>query len=186
VKKRFTWVEEMGTYCREYLGDREATWSWTNDWSGFNIPCEVIQQVHELGIIDPNHYDSLMLGIHGLIMSETLHQKAYLIGTCGDEVLDHELTHAMFYVDGVYRANVERIFNKAPMKLREDLIDAMATQNYPRKTAIDEINAYITTGESGYFDTVKDQSELDDLRSKLRSLHRETFPDFIKSVDTTV
>lgn len=183
---KFTLVQQMGAYNREYLEDNDATWTYCSDWGGYNIPAEVIKQVHDLGIPDPNHYDSLMLGIYGMIMCDTFNKKAYIIGTHIDEdeklsesMLKHEMTHAMWYTNDEYREKALAIIDSVSEDLREALIDALAKQNYPRKTALDEINAYLTTGTCGYFDLIENQDELDEMTRLLKKLHREYYDKFI-------
>lgn len=177
---RFTLVEQMSAYCREYLKDEDATWSYTSDFSGFNFPADVIKHVHQLGIPDPNHYDSLMLGIYGLMHARAQGKPAYIIGTCSgdDATLDHEMTHAMWYIDDEYREIALKAINACSQELRDSVVNALAEQNYPAKVAFDELNAYVTTGEAGFFDGVKQQEELDSLRASLRKLHRERFKKF--------
>lgn len=187
---RFTLVQQMGAYCREYLKCNDSTWSWTSDWSGFNIPAETIKQVHDLGIPDPNHYDSLMLGIYGMIMCETFNMNAYIIGTYIDKknkkleasMLRHEMTHAMYYINNDYRNKVVDALSAIDEKLRQDLIKALSDQNYPPKTALDEINAYLTTGTMGYFTKIKDQNGLRKLTKQLKKLHLDHYDSFVNVV----
>lgn len=179
-ENKFTLVQQMGAYCREYLKDNNADWTYGSDWGGFNVPVSVIKQVHDLGILDFNHYDHIMIGVHDMIMCETLNKSAYLIGTSSinDSLLHHEMTHAMFYLDDVYRNACTKLINLVSDELLAALVDAMNKQNYPTKVAIDEIQAYITTGEAGFFDHIKEQKELNVLRAKLRELHQKTYPVF--------
>lgn len=185
-EKSFTLVEQMGMYVRKQLEDPEKKWSYPQDWGGYNMPVETIKQVHDLGIKDPNFYDSFMFGVYGLIMADTCNEKAYLIGTYVDEddqkkqesYIKHEVTHAMFYLDKEYRTSCLEFLDSIPKSLREELVKAMKDNGYPEKTSLDEIQAYITTGEAGYFDLVEDQENLDELRIMLRKLHRERYPIF--------
>jgi len=187
---RFTLVEHMGAYRREYLENNDELWCYPTDWAGYNLPASVIKQVHDLGIPDPNHYDSLMLGIYGMIMCETMGKAAYIIGTyvhegedenAGALTMKHELTHALFATNDEYREKVLEIINSVSVELREKLIGILAKNNYPRKTALDEINAYLTTGGGGYFDHVEDElPEFDDLKASLKKLHKIYYTKFME------
>lgn len=178
--KKFTWVQQMGFYCREYLQDNNADWSYGSDWGGFNIPLSVIKQVHDLGIPDPNHYDSLMIAIHDMVFCDSLGKETYLVGTSSStekSLLRHELTHAMFHIDEEYRKESTLIIESAPRKLEDALKEVLRNANYPDKVHIDEIQAYITTGEGGHFDDVEENG-LEELRSCLRALHKKTYKKF--------
>jgi hypothetical protein len=187
--KQFTLVQQMSAYCREHLLSPDADWSYTTDWSGYNFPAETIRQVHDLGILDPNHYDSLMYGLHGMIEAETVGKPAYIIGTsCSSKqtTLDHELAHAMYYLNEDYRKWVGRILDFFTYRhLVAKLGSRLASQNYPSKVHADEIQAYITTGEGSIFDTVPEDPQetalLDELRSKLKAAFAHHFPSFMQA-----
>jgi hypothetical protein len=111
---QFTLVQQMSAYCQEHLKNKDADWSYCSDWRGFNIPVGVISEVHDLGILDPNHYDSFMKGVAEMIDADSMGKPAYLIGTASAgsiDLLRHELTHAMYYVDAEYRRNVNRFLS---------------------------------------------------------------------------
>lgn len=177
---KFTLVQQQSAYCRDHLGSPDADWTYTSDWSGYNIPAYVIEKVHSLGIPDPNHYDSLMLGIYGMIQGATLGKDAYLIGTFkGTEVstLQHELTHAMFYLDQDYNNSVRGLLFDNPVT--SELSEALYRKGYPYKVAVDEIQAYLTTGDAGMFDDLECQEGITDLRNRLVPLHMKYFPRFM-------
>lgn len=179
-ESKFTLVQQMSAYCRDHLSSPDADWSYTSDWSGYNIPADIIPQVHNLGIPDPNHYDALMAGVYGMIQSATLGKKAYLIGTfTGADVstLDHELTHAMFYLNDAYSSAVGDLIYKSPARL--PLEKALYKAGYPRKVAIDEIQAYLTTGGYTAFDELGCQEDITDLKNRLVSLHLRYFDVFV-------
>jgi len=173
-EKKFTIAQFMAAYSKDNSGPRTRYFSYPTDWSGFNIPADIIRQVRELGIDDPNHYDSLMHGVYEMIQADT-EGPAYLIGTYGraKKSLDHELAHAMFYIDGAYQDRVLNVINGVSDSLRENLYKALRHEGYTDKTIPDEIQAYITTGELKIFEKVEEKDELDELRQTLKKLHEE-------------
>lgn len=176
---KFTLVQQQSAYCRDHLGSPDADWSYTSDWSGYNIPASVIKDVHDLGIPDPNHYDALMAGVYGMIQGATLGKKAYLIGTTTDaevSTLNHELTHAMYYLDDAYSSAAGDLIYKSPARIL--LEKALYKAGYPRKVAVDEIQAYLTTGKYTAFDELECQGEIAELKAKLSSLHFVHFAKF--------
>lgn len=184
-EKSFFLVEQMGIYTREM--NKNSSWTYTDDWGGFNIPVNVIKNVHDKGIPDHNFYDDLMKGIYGFIKVDSLGKDAYLIGTASKSkksnsaYLKHELTHAMFYIDVEYRTLVLNEINDLNVKTIQKLVNCMKDQGYPKKVAFDEINAYITTGEDGHFKSVTRLKEIKKLRKNLISLHKERFEKWLNS-----
>lgn len=82
----------MSWYVKEQ--SKDGSFSYPQDWGGFNLPVDIISKVHELGIDDPNHYDSLMFALYRMISAQC--DGAYLIGVGkGVELDEHEMTHAM-------------------------------------------------------------------------------------------
>jgi hypothetical protein len=182
---KFTLVQQMSAYCREHLLSPDADWSYTTDWSGYNFPAEVIKQVHDLGIPDPNHYDSLMYGLYGMIESETVGKPAYVIGTsdCSKgTTLNHELAHAMYYLDKEYKDWVHRILDYYTFRITvRKMGQCLSYANYPEKVHADEIQAYVTTGEGEMFKSLEGDStlELKGLRADLAKAHAQHFPKFM-------
>lgn len=193
----FTWP----TYIRWYIeknqrkNQRKNTFDYAADWAGFNHPVDVIKQVHDLGIPDPNEYDELMMSVYKLIMRDET--KAYLIGAPpGSSTEKHELTHAMWYLNDEYKKRATnfiiplhdmRCNNKALADheaLVADLKTALFNLGYTESTAIDEINAFITTGEGGHFAAAskKHKKEMESLRKRLKELHKQFYPAFTKDM----
>lgn len=184
--QRFTLVEQQQAYCREHLGSADANWTYTTDWSGYNIPAQVIDEVHSLGIPDPNHYDSLMAGIYGMIKAETLGKEAYLIGTtkgCNPSTLSHELTHGMYRLNKDYQGDVIAVIHGCGVlgHLKQILSDG----NYPDKVHIDEINAYMTTGDQFFnvsdYEFLQHTEAYKQTKNLLVELHNKHYPKFINA-----
>lgn len=177
---KFTIAAYMSWYSKTF---GEGKFTYTDDWSGFNLPVDVIKHVHARGIDDPNHYDFLMYGVYGIISSQLKDgEKGYLIG-CDendDSIKDHELTHALFYINDDYRYQVKELLLKASSdsKIINEMSKSLLDSGYCQKVVIDEIQAYVTTGEQEYFDEVSDQKRLNKLRNDLKSLHAKYFNDF--------
>lgn len=168
--KPFTLAEYMSWYANEF---GEGSFTYTEDWSGFNIPREIITEVHKLGVTDMNHYDHLMLGVAG--MTE---RGSYLIGVSDEsDVKDHELTHAMYYIDASYASAINFALTTSPQDLVDSMKLALHNEGYAMSSTTDEIQAYVTTGENKMFDDIE-HPYLDALRSRLIAIHKEHFNRF--------
>jgi hypothetical protein len=176
----FTIAEYMSWYTRTYGSGKN--FYYPSDWGGFNIPVEIINKVRSAGISDPNHYDSFMWGIYGFING--CDPGSYLIGiTDVCQLREHELTHAMYYIDDEYRAATTHIFDRTPIELITALSDALLNEGYAPITVMDEIQAYITTGESDMFQDIK-HDYFDTLRSQLIELHKKHFAAFCSPISS--
>lgn len=194
--KNFTLIEHINEYVKNYQTEK-GLWTYWNDWGGFNIPAHIIKEVHDNGIKDYNHYDSLMDGIYGLAMGDAKSSRAYLIGTSKTftsgiknysetKYLKHELTHAMFYLNEEYSNNVKIILGEATANYSNSLwkfLYKALRDSYADNVIEDEINAYITTGEGEYFKKLpkKLTKQMNLLRKKLKALHKKEFNKWLNS-----
>ena len=180
--RKFTWAEYIDWYCRDQ--NKEGNFSYMTDWGGFNIPVDVIGQVVSLGIDDPNHWDMLMMGLYRTIMAET--DRAYLIGVTGDDGLDkHEMTHAMYYLDEVYRNKCLGIIFETDPDLIQGIREVLFAKGYTEKTFHDEVQAYLTEDRKLFKDDESKASfeeGYNKLQERLKAIHDEHYPIFIKDV----
>lgn len=142
--RKFTLAEYISWYTKK--PESPGLFNYHNDWTAFNLPAKIIKEVHDLGIQDPNHYDSIMLGLYGMMTSQD--EDPYLIGyKKGSTANSHELSHAMYYLSKNYRDDVQAI-------LKDDNLtgivwlfsEALRDIGYHDNSIEDEIQAYINTG----------------------------------------
>jgi hypothetical protein len=96
--KIFTLAEYRKWYSQRYGG-----WTYYTDWGGFNIP-DYVFEPFKAGSFDP-----LTRAEKDLLNAfRQRNGKFYVIGTFGKnpDSLDHEICHALFYLDYVYRNTV--------------------------------------------------------------------------------
>ncbi len=177
--RKFTIAEFMSWYVKDQ--SKTGTFSYPQDWAGFNLPVRVIAQVRSLGIDDPNHYDDLMSFIYSTIVAEC--DDAYLIGLEKSGTLDrHEMTHAMFHIDGAYQQQVLHALEHVQKDLVEELKAILLDNGYAESTATDEVNAYVTTGDCGFFEAHRDTPEYKELQRVLMIIHDTYYPIFIAGI----
>jgi hypothetical protein len=121
--------------------------SYSSDWSGFNIPSEIIESCSK-NIQDFNEYDKIMLSIYDTIRKEEK-DKFYLIGTDMDDgsLLHHEVAHGMYYTNDKYKRDVLSLIHAMPQRVHTRLCKRLLnTGCYAENVLDDEIQAYISTG----------------------------------------
>lgn len=177
-RQMFTLAEFMSWYSAN-KGD--GMFTYTDDWGGFNMPANIIAEVHRRGIPDPNHYDALMLSIYELISIEC--KDSYIIGVSSydtDSYKAHELTHAMYYIDAEYQIGVLNILNKYRSNgFLESLKQALRDEHYVASVMEDEISAYVATGEMGIFKKIKNKRRMTQLRKDIKALHAKHYNKFL-------
>lgn len=179
VGRSFTLAEFMSWYVKEQ--SKDGTFSYPKDWGGFNMPVNIIKQVNDLGIADPNHYDALMSAVYKMITAQC--DNAYIIGVTYDAGIDkHELTHAMYHIDDKYHKLSNQIMT-TNLGLIEELQVPLLNGGYASSTVIDEIQAYITTGDHRYFfKKFEKRKDFKELESALKELHKSHYASFLKTI----
>jgi hypothetical protein len=177
--RKFTLAEYMSWYAKAQ--SKDGTFSYPRDWGGFNVPVDVIKKVRALGIDDPNHYDALMSYVYTVASSQC--DDAYLIGiTRGTELDKHETTHAMWHIDEVYRDECHCILQETNPSLIDALKDVLIEMGYTEVTALDEVQAYLTTGDRVFKDVKGTLPGYKTLQRRLKEAHSRYYPDFTKDI----
>ncbi len=115
-KKIFTLIEYMEWYAKKH---GEGAFTYPSDWSGFNDPSWVLNEVRDAEIPDPNKYDRFMFNLIDTVREKEGAHAYYFIGTSKESsdgagksdvaVLDHEIAHAFFTVRSDYRREVGQL-----------------------------------------------------------------------------
>ena len=164
-KKIFPLLDYMDWYSKVH---GKGSFSYTRDWSGFNTPSWALTAVYnsETYLPDRNRYDKLMGTLVDRICYEEEGHTFYFIGTFAggginkkgekDDILAHEIAHALYTVNSEYSDKVDELLNARyalgdeygeyeehePDPAAEVLID----MGYHSSTIQDEIHAYCATG----------------------------------------
>ena len=138
--KFFTLEEYMDKYAAEY-----GNFTYTKDWTGFNVPGNVVENFFKL--FPKKTLLKKELALRDLIFNEVDRSKSYyVIGTFTDgAVLNHELSHAFYYLDRKYRTKANELVTKFPAKLVETLHTHLLDQGYCKQVLQDETFAYLST-----------------------------------------
>ncbi len=153
-KKYFTHEQYMSrdAYSSSRSGEKDVKFSYLEDWNGFNVPGNVFNRWVKLFSKDylwEKEHDLVNL-VYEQVGTKT--NKFYVIGTNkesdshgGD--IDHELSHAWFYLDLKYRraqlANVKKLTKTTYNQLTKHL----GEEGYDPSVFDDEIVAYLSTNQ---------------------------------------
>lgn len=145
--KIFTILDFVESYTRD-----RGTFSYTSDWSGFNIPSRRFEQYPFGYIKDRNKYDDFMESVVTFIKSAIGSQEPfYLIGhlTGATSVVDHETAHAMYDRMPAYKQEIqELILTVFSDKKSDEILSCIAEMGYSKEVLEDEMQAYLSTGLS--------------------------------------
>lgn len=175
--KQFTIIDFMEWYAREHDG----VFSYPGDWSGFNVPDWVINDV-SMRIPDFNKYDLEMHKIVSYINTKLASKrktyassqagKFYLIGAVeGDsDVIEHEMAHGLYYISESYRKEMDALVKIMPEKEKAEMFAFLKKLGYAKKVWKDETQAYLSTGEYDWKITEKFAEVLDRHRPRRKIL----------------
>ena len=138
-------------YMEWYSKSRSGSFSYPSDWSGFNIPFEILEQCYSVHVEDETPYDVVMRGIIEEVnkrkLGETL---AYVIGVGSIEddetVLEHDICHGMYYIDPEYKAKTDSITESLESQHRNEFKKFrknLLSMGYHEGVIKDELQAYL-------------------------------------------
>ncbi len=141
--KAFTIIDFMEWYAKD---NGRACFTYPKDWSGYNLPQNVIREVLDLGIPDYNKYDDEMQTLYRQIIKT--HPKFYLIGACNDDddTIQHEIAHGLFYTDIQYKKQMTALVKALDQKKRAGIFKHLGNMGYAEHVYVDECQAYLSTG----------------------------------------
>lgn len=147
--KPFTILTFMKWYSKKYGA---GSFTYPNDWNGFNIPGDTIKKVHALGITDKNQYDYEMWLAWKECKAKADGQDFYIIGVVrGNKALSHEIAHGLFYLNLEFRKEMKKLVKGLDPTIRKTVNEGLKKLGYTPKVYIDETQAYMSTGLSEAF-----------------------------------
>ncbi len=130
-------------------------------WGGFNLPCHVLE----------DFFDTFELTMRESKVREVTkkfkRKPYYLIGTIAgdDETLKHELIHAHYYLNPVYKQQVDVLVRSMRKDLKTQLTFALKNMGYANHVITDEINAYMASSKLKY---LKNELDLELTRADIK------------------
>jgi len=171
--KSFEILDFMKWYTLKY---GNGSFTYPNDWNGFNIPGDTIQKVWKLGISDRNIYDYEMQMAWKECQAKANGEKFYIIGVVrGNKALSHEIAHGLFYLNPKYKKESVNLVKALSDDMRKSINEALKKLGYTPKVYVDETQAYMATGLTEAFGKV-------DQWSAERKPFQECFKKFARKV----
>jgi hypothetical protein len=149
---------DLLNFMRIYKNSKEArTFTYPDDWSGYNIPGEKVLQCLDNVFKHPNLcgvnvYDHLMAEIvYFITKSKKWSEKTerfYILGVDSLEsnTMDHELAHGLFYTEPEYKEKTILLYNQLDDSVKNVLKSFLLNMGYCDEMVIDEVQAYMSTG----------------------------------------
>jgi hypothetical protein len=157
--KPFTWMEYMRHYKTAW---KKGVFTYPEDWSGYNIPSNMLQQAHHIFCRD-TEYDLIMNNIYWHCVEDSTEKNDgkqtdwYLIGASSKDLktMDHEIAHGLYYTNNDYKKSVSKLIKEIESIHYEKLKKKLIKMGYvdDKKIIDDEINAFMSTGLYNGLDT---------------------------------
>lgn len=130
--------EYMDWYAQEY-----GNFTYTSDWNGFNVPGNIVRKFYKehtpLMRKEKAMYDLIKDWVEG-------DEDFYVIGIWkADNTLDHEFSHAFFYLNTSYKAQQKVALRNLPTEFRERCDANLKEKGYHPSVFEDESIAYLST-----------------------------------------
>lgn len=176
---QFTMSQFQRLYSKKF---GEGCFTYPNDWVGFNVPDYILEECYFcFPPSDINEYDDLMISIYNEISEEICDDGSfYLIGSQAKskETIQHELCHALFYLDNEYKQKVKDIINSLYKSTFACFREHLLAIGYSKQSIIDEINAYICVNSYQLTDSSpkmnkKEKKNFTETQLKLQSMFNE-------------
>lgn len=139
--KVFTFEEFIDHYVRD-----DGYFDYFNFWSGFNIPGYVLEEFFSR--FTPTDREKELRKVTRKFKNKMY----YVIAAISEDkrTIRHELVHAYYYLDPVYKQNVDVIIRHMRKNVRTSMTKELKSWGYASHVMNDEINAYITTSTHKY------------------------------------
>lgn len=131
-------------YAKWYAGKYGGGFSYPVDFVGFNLPLVVAKKCYEVN--EPETpYDREMQSIVESIFVNGERQYIIGAGSLKGDTFDHEMAHAMYYTDMVYRNEMDGVTDSLSGPVSDRLRRNIRKIGYHSAVVRDEIQAYMST-----------------------------------------
>lgn len=129
---------------RNWYSETYGANTYHNDWTGFNIPSYVLRPFKD-GLFDPLTNEEINL----LTLFQYRKDSFYIIGAQDPSTLRHELAHALYANNPIYKKAVDNLIQKYSTQLLKSK-KYILSKGYCKSVIADELQAYITDNEDEF------------------------------------
>jgi len=169
IRGKYFTLEDYIDYWSTEQG--RGSFDYPRRWNGFNLPSNVIKKWYSFYDVWGDIRDrerEILEAIDELGMQEAVDEeppdKYYVIGvhseSSGDtmkEVIEHELAHAMYYLNPAYKRAANKLLKNMDKKVYDKAEKMLLKMGYGKNVIKDEMQAYFSTNE------IEENSKMDDL-----------------------
>jgi hypothetical protein len=132
-------------YIEWYSRQNGGSFTYAQDWGGFNIPYDVARDCHQVSPKE-SPYDSYMGDILRNVSDMMQPKSAYLLGVenITDDTFQHEVCHGLYHTNREYRESMDEITKSMASSYWEKFKDNLIEMGYTMGVINDEIQAYMT------------------------------------------
>ena len=175
--KAFSMDEFQRMYAKKF-GD--GVFTYPADWAGFNVPGNVVNKFINTTFMDwGSEYDFVIEDIYAKITHHN-NDAFYIIGSGpkDKDTINHEICHALYYLDKDYKFKVDYIISGLETKLLNYFKSELLDQGYSKGVLIDEVNDYMCFYSSYLLTSKKlnkrEKKNFDEVKTKLQALFNST------------
>lgn len=139
----------IGQY-RSWYEQKYGSFSYETDWTGFNIPDSVLIPFRK-GYFDPLTVEEENL--LSFFINAPKHNY-YIIGANSEDVLNHELNHALYAYSKNYSDEVNKAFD-ANLEHIKYALEYLLNKGYCKYLLYDELQAYILDNDKDIIPLIK-------------------------------
>lgn len=118
--------------------------TYQKDWCGYNFPSIVLKPFRD-GLFDPLTNEEQEL----IELFKYRHDSFYIIGAQTDDILRHELAHALYGYSVKYKISIDQLVKKYQKDLKPT-IQYILDKGYDKSVINDELQAYITDNDDEF------------------------------------
>lgn len=131
-------------YAKWYAGKYGGSFSYPADFVGFNLPLVVAKKCYEVNEFETPYDREMRAIVESLFVNG---ERQYIIGTDSlkGDTFEHEMAHAMYYTDMVYRNEMDGVTDSLSKSDADRLKRNIRKIGYHSSVVKDEIQAYMST-----------------------------------------
>jgi hypothetical protein len=166
-------------YMKWYSEEYGRGFSYGSDWSGFNIPFDILWKCYETCEMETPYDEDMYLILCEIERKMDDKKKAYVIGadSLESDTFTHEVCHGLWYTNPTYKKESKYVLNTIPKEHKDIFKSNLIEMGYTDGVIDDEIQAYLTTNwNNGSFGKGVDIKD----REKYNKAFETTLRDFLK------